>query len=69
MPLRDFKCIDCGHVVEYLIRSDADVPSRCEQCGSEKIEQQVSAHGGYFGNFGPSSVTPRSSGSFKRPKK
>lgn len=66
MPLRDYKCIGCGHVVEYLIRSDADVPTRCEACGSEQVEPCVSAHGGYSMDSGPASVTPKGSGSFKK---
>lgn len=66
MPLKDYKCIDCSHVVEYLIRSDADIPTRCEACNSENIEPCISSHGGYNGDFGPSSVTPRGAGSFKK---
>lgn len=64
MPLKDYRCIDCGHVVEYLIRSDADVPTRCEACGSEQIEPCVSAHGGIQGNFG--TVPKNNAGSFKK---
>lgn len=64
MPLKDYKCIDCGAVVEYLIRSDADVPTRCETCGSDKIELLVSSHGGISGNFG---TVPKSNmGSYKK---
>ena len=66
MPLRDYACLECHNVEEYLIRSDVDIPTRCSQCGSEKIEQIISAHGGYSGDFGPSSVTPKGSGSFKK---
>lgn len=66
MPLKDYKCIRCNHVVEYLIRSDADVPTRCEACGSDQVEPQISAPGGYQGDFGPSSVTPKGAGSFKK---
>lgn len=64
MPLRDFRCINCGNTVEYLIRSDADIPSRCEACGSEQIEQAITAHGGVQGAFG--TVPKKNAGSYKR---
>jgi putative FmdB family regulatory protein len=65
MPLRDYHCPDCGITIEYLIRSDADVPTRCPDCSSEKIEQKISAHGGYSMDSGPASVRPRGAGAFK----
>jgi putative FmdB family regulatory protein len=68
VPLRDYKCLQCNHTEELLIRSDADVPTRCSVCQSEQIEQAITAHGGYQFNSGPSSVTPKGSGSFKRSK-
>ncbi len=54
--------------MEYLIRSDADVPTRCESCGSDKVEPQVNSFGGYFGDLGSGSTRPRGAGSFKKTK-
>lgn len=68
MPLREYHCLECGHVFENLERTPEDKPTQCAQCGAGQIEQLVSAHGGYSMNSGPSSVRPRGAGSFKRHK-
>lgn len=58
MALRDYKCLDCGHIVESLIRSELDVPTHCPECKGTQMEQQVSNYSRYTGNFGPCS-TPK----------
>lgn len=68
MPLREYICLDCGDLVELLIRSDADVPTHCKNCASTSIDQVISAPGGYSFDSGPSSVRPRGAGSFRRTK-
>lgn len=68
MALRDYQCLDCGYVVESLIRSELDIPTHCPLCAGTKMEQQISAIGGYQGNTGSASTKPRCAGSFKRPK-
>ncbi len=59
MPLKDYKCIDCEHVVEYLIRSDADVPTICPECDSRRVEQQINNTGPHRGDMGPCSTPKR----------
>ncbi|MCI0432845.1 MAG: zinc ribbon domain-containing protein [Gemmatimonadetes bacterium] len=40
MPIYEYRCGDCGHAFELLIRS-ADTPA-CPECGSEDLERQTS---------------------------
>ncbi|MGI5835476.1 MAG: FmdB family zinc ribbon protein [Chloroflexota bacterium] len=42
MPIYDYRCSDCGQVVEVLIRSSSD-PVRCPSCDSLKMEKLPSA--------------------------
>ena len=41
MPIYEFKCTECGHVTERLLRVDARRPRKCEQC-SGKLEKLIS---------------------------
>jgi hypothetical protein len=65
-PLKDYACRDCGDIHEFLIRSEADIPTKCRSCNSENIFASPTAHGGIKGYFG----TPpkRNQGSYKRGK-
>ncbi len=40
MPIFEFKCNDCDHNFEELIRTDAS--ARCPECGSENTEKLIS---------------------------
>lgn len=42
MPIYDYRCSDCGQVVELLIRFDSD-PVRCPSCDSLRLEKLPSA--------------------------
>jgi putative FmdB family regulatory protein len=45
MPLRDFKCLKCNHIQEYLIYDEkTDHPKKCEKCGSKKIKVDPSTY-------------------------
>ena len=33
MPLYDYQCQNCGHVVEVMHGVNASGPQRCERCG------------------------------------
>jgi putative FmdB family regulatory protein len=41
MPLFDFRCVDCGHLFEALVRTGHT--TACPSCGSESLERQISA--------------------------
>jgi len=41
MPLYDYHCPACGHRFEALVRADS-TPA-CPQCGSIRLERQISA--------------------------
>ena len=34
MPIFDFKCAKCGHVMVDFIAKDSDVRPECEKCGA-----------------------------------
>lgn len=68
MPLQDYQCTECGEVKEYLVRSDADIPTQCTNCGAEQMERKITAFGGYSGAFGGGSTTPKNAGSFRGKK-
>ncbi len=40
----DFKCTECGHVFEKLVKNDA-VPERCPECEGESIVKVISHSG------------------------
>lgn len=42
MPIYEYKCSQCGHEFEALVRPPAAKAS-CPQCKSERLEQQLSA--------------------------
>lgn len=64
----DYLCAECGHVWEETIDIDNPEQVKCPHCESAKTERLPNAAGGYKGNFGGGSTSPRSRGSFKRSK-
>lgn len=40
MPIYDYRCIDCGHEAELLIKVNATPV--CPKCGSQTMEKRVS---------------------------
>lgn len=44
MPLRQYKCNECEHVWEELIRpnkEEQDAPTKCKECGGSQIEEDI----------------------------
>jgi putative FmdB family regulatory protein len=41
MPIHEYRCEECDHVFETLVRSDADVP-RCPTCRTIKLTKLFS---------------------------
>ena len=51
MPIFEFRCRKCGECFEVLFRSrDEKMAVACQQCGSKKVERQMSAFAGKIGN-------------------
>ena len=69
MPIREYVCADCNKHHDTLVRTTEDIPVKCPHCGSEKITSVITAIGGYAGNFGGGSTSPRGKGSFRRGRK
>lgn len=65
MPIYDMICGGCGHEFEAFV-SAPDEPGECPHCLSTETAKLPSAFGGYRMDSGPSSVRPKSAGSFKR---
>jgi putative FmdB family regulatory protein len=58
MPIFEYRCEDCGTRFEKLVRSsDTDGP-HCPQCGTAKLEQELSTFAAHSG----SSSAPKMSG-------
>jgi len=52
MPLYEYRCKDCGHVFEKMVRfSEADRAPICPTCHSQETHKKVSA----VASFGSSS--------------
>ena len=41
MPLYEYQCKKCDSLVEILVRRDDESPE-CPECGSQKLEKQLS---------------------------
>lgn len=40
MPIFEYRCLDCGRISEFIIRSDTRVA--CEHCESTRMEKALS---------------------------
>jgi putative FmdB family regulatory protein len=45
MPLYEYRCAKCGHVMEVLEKADATDRHACEKCGSHRMERLMSTFG------------------------
>ncbi|NLY30511.1 MAG: zinc ribbon domain-containing protein [Firmicutes bacterium] len=52
MPLREFRCRQCGERFEELVQGDTKVP--CPSCDSREVERLISSFG--FKSTGSSSA-------------
>ena len=43
MPIYDYRCLDCGKMMEVLVRSDDVYTTKCSVCDSENTERLLSA--------------------------
>lgn len=51
MPLFEYRCRECGQASEVLVRG-AEQPV-CPQCGSKRLEKQLSAFAALSGGSAP----------------
>jgi len=45
MPLYEYRCAKCGHVMEVLEKAGATARHTCEKCGSRRTEKLMSTFG------------------------
>ncbi|NLW50924.1 MAG: zinc ribbon domain-containing protein [Candidatus Brocadiaceae bacterium] len=43
MPLVEYRCEDCGHVTEILVRVSEDQAPPCPECGSARTRRLISS--------------------------
>jgi putative FmdB family regulatory protein len=67
MPLYEFLCTKCGHEFEERTGYDAEAV-QCPHCDSYKTEKLPSLIGGYRGDMGSASTTPKQARAFKTRK-
>ena len=41
MPIHEYRCTECGHEFEELVRNEKQKVA-CEKCGSRKLERKLS---------------------------
>ena len=42
MPIFEYKCNDCGKVIEFLEKSREPQPHKCGKCGSSNMTKMLS---------------------------
>ncbi|MBM4027623.1 MAG: zinc ribbon domain-containing protein [Planctomycetes bacterium] len=42
MPIFEFRCDKCGHVMEVLQKSRTDAAPACEKCGGSEVKKLLS---------------------------
>ncbi len=42
MPIFEYKCAGCGKVIEIFVKSSAERPKICPDCGGKEMEKQFS---------------------------
>ncbi len=43
MPIFEYKCNDCGHVMEFLEKSDSAKKHTCERCSGSNLQKLLSS--------------------------
>lgn len=67
MPIREFQCKSCGHIVEDIMYHPEDSVPRCPHCETDSMSVLPSAVGGYtIRGSNSSSTRPRNAGAFRR---
>jgi len=61
MPIYEFRCENCGHVFEELVRFGNDQGLKCPECGSTDTRKAVSLFGFSGVNTGSSSSSSSAS--------
>jgi len=45
MPIYEYRCTECGHVMEMLEKPGAAGQHKCDMCGSSRMEKVFSTFG------------------------
>ena len=44
MPIYEFRCVQCGHIQEFLLkRSDEEIEMKCGECQGDDLERVLSS--------------------------
>ncbi len=58
MPLFEYQCRECGHVMDVLVKSTSASRPTCRQCGSRRTEKRLCTFGIGRGNAGAGASCP-----------
>lgn len=47
MPIYEFKCKECGHTIEKLMKFNDEHPKICPSCEKEGLEKLISTNTGF----------------------
>ncbi|MCK5863047.1 MAG: zinc ribbon domain-containing protein [Candidatus Hydrogenedentes bacterium] len=43
MPLYNYRCVKCGHVMEVLEKANTNSRHTCKKCGAHRVEKMLPA--------------------------
>jgi len=52
MPIYEYRCDKCGHQFDFLARTQADKPQKCDKCGAKQLRKQFSSFAAVSGGAG-----------------
>ncbi|MBN2447938.1 MAG: zinc ribbon domain-containing protein [Phycisphaerae bacterium] len=57
MPIFEYQCRDCGHVIDVLVRASEPAPKQCPKCKHPTLERKLSTFSS--GGNKPDNCSPR----------
>jgi putative FmdB family regulatory protein len=59
MPIYEFRCVECGHIQEFLQTSSSEeIEMKCDECQAETFERVLSQVSYAMGSSGSQSSSP-----------
>jgi putative FmdB family regulatory protein len=69
MPIYEYKCAECGHVLEAIQKMSDDPLTQCPECSKPALQRLLSAAGFQLKGTGWYATDFKNSGKKKEPKK
>ena len=58
MPIFEYKCNDCGKVIEFLEKSSKPQKHKCDKCGSSNMQKMLSGFAVQNKSSSPCDICP-----------